>query len=107
MAQWWNDADRGKPKNSEINPSQCHFFNTIMNLRLHTNREICVEQLRDYHVYREGGTSQKLYAAVYIVGLIYSFIIWVILGLLIQSNQYTKLLPVPVGVRLFDETFKL
>jgi hypothetical protein len=21
----WNDIDRGKPKNSEKNPSQCHF----------------------------------------------------------------------------------
>jgi hypothetical protein len=23
--RWWNDIDRGKPKNSEKNLSQCHF----------------------------------------------------------------------------------
>jgi hypothetical protein len=23
---WWNDIDRGKPKNSERNLFQCHFF---------------------------------------------------------------------------------
>jgi hypothetical protein len=23
---WWNDIDRVKVKNSEKNPSQCHFF---------------------------------------------------------------------------------
>jgi hypothetical protein len=23
---WWNDTDMGKPKNSEKNLSQCHFF---------------------------------------------------------------------------------
>jgi hypothetical protein len=22
---WWNDIDRGKPKDLEKNPSQCHF----------------------------------------------------------------------------------
>jgi hypothetical protein len=25
MAQWWNDIDRGKPKGSEKNLSQCHY----------------------------------------------------------------------------------
>jgi len=26
MEQWWNDTDRGKLKDSEINLSQCQFF---------------------------------------------------------------------------------
>jgi hypothetical protein len=26
---WWNDTERGKPKNSEKNLSQCHFFHYI------------------------------------------------------------------------------
>jgi hypothetical protein len=25
MGPWWNAIDRGKPKYSEKNPSQCHF----------------------------------------------------------------------------------
>jgi hypothetical protein len=33
MEQRWNDTDRGKPKDSEINLSQCHFVHHKLHMQ--------------------------------------------------------------------------
>jgi hypothetical protein len=32
MEQWWNDVDRGKPKNVEKNLTQCHFVHHMFHM---------------------------------------------------------------------------